>query len=120
VIAFLLTLLGRVGTLLTRLTATRASNLDFLTADVSTLSPIKSIQYGTLNIAGSNTTDTNTVSAVNVAKSVLIPLGQRTSSGTINTSTCTIELTNPTTITATRWGVDASSIWANFCLVEFN
>jgi len=115
----LIPLLARVSTLLSRLTSTRAGNLDFLDAAITDISAIRSIQYGTVTMSTSATA-TATVSAVTVAKTALIHLGvSATSTGTPADNQIRLTLTNTTTITATRVGT-ANGHHAAFCLVEFN
>lgn len=78
---------------------------------------IKSIQRGliTLNGAGSSTA---TVTAVNPAKSVLMPLGQRLTVDD-NIYMHTLTLTNSTTVTATRETNAALNSFAAWQLVEY-
>ena len=78
---------------------------------------IKSIQRGTITIGSSGLTATATVNAVDLSKAVLFHNGA--TSG--YSSTCNppiIELTDATTITATR-GSASSTGKVNYTLVEF-
>ena len=65
------------------------------------LGAIKSIQAGTISIAGANVTNTATVTAVDTTKAVLTFLGY---SMDVANPECSVRiaLTNSTTITATR------------------
>ena len=78
---------------------------------------IRSIQYGTVSMAGvlSNTT---TITAVTVARTMLLHLGQECALDNLLMS-ARITLTNSTTITATRGTSDAAATSVSFCAVEF-
>lgn len=66
---------------------------------------IKSIQRGTITIANTFGTNTSTVTSVDTAKSELRFLGQTTNAGTDPANQIArLELTNSTTVTATRAG----------------
>ena len=74
---------------------------------------------GTITITNGNLTNTATINAVVVAKSDLSHHGQResTGAGTMNDLLCTLELTNTTTITATR-GSSTDDTSINYQLIE--
>ena len=135
---------GKLKTLLDRLTATRATNLDNLDAAISTrvsssvwtnalaseldgLAPaiaalptsfINSIQHKTGSISGTAGSATVTITAVTTAKTVLIPLGWY-DNGSQNTP-AQMALTNSTTVTLSRATPGASTItYVNFIVLEF-
>lgn len=118
-IEFLAPIAARVKALAAGLTSTRMGNLDYLDGAISTLSPIVSIQYGTVNITSGNSTATATIAAVTVAKTALIWLGQRGGSDLPTTANATLTLTNTTTVTADRWTSASNALWINFCAVQF-
>ena len=64
---------------------------------------INSIQRGTIVVANGTSSNTATITSVDVTKSELRDLGQTTTSGS-DVDTVYIVLTNATTITATRAG----------------
>jgi hypothetical protein len=81
---------------------------------------IKSIQAGTITIASGATSNTGTVTAVDPNNSVLIFLGNELSGSTDpRTAYARIELTNATTITATRNTSAANTNACNYVLIEF-
>ena len=82
---------------------------------------IKSIQRGTVVIGVSSTTGTATVTAVVVAKSFLSYLGFQIPTAGLgdNKTFARIDLTNTTTVTATRDVADADRPTVGFVLVEF-
>ncbi|WP_440110329.1 hypothetical protein [Acidovorax sp. BL-A-41-H1] len=80
------------------------------------MSAIKSIQRGVLSASGAASA-TATISSVNVSKSILIDLGQ-TASGTGVNVCARLELTNSTTLTATRASA-ASDTAVSWQLVEY-
>lgn len=82
---------------------------------------IKSIQKGTVVALGA-VSGTATITAVDLANSILIPAGaSRTNTGVtqdLQQSQVTLVLTNATTVTATRGGVDGD-LTAAFVVIEF-
>lgn len=70
---------------------------------------IKAIQRGTITLSGANLTATATITAVDTTKTELRYLGQTVSADVENVN-CYIELTNSTTITATRNTGSATTI----------
>lgn len=120
-IPILIPLLARVNTLLTRLSSTRAGNLDYLDAAISDISPIRSIQHGSIAISNGASSNTATITAVTTAKTQLAFLGVR-HGGTVTAFTdagVTLTLTNSTTITAERTGTTGLST-VRYCATEFN
>lgn len=115
----LLPLLAQANTLLSRLTAARATKLDNLDAAISTISPIASVQYGTISMAGSALSATATIATVG-SKAVLHLLGTNRNSvaSSVGAGEVQITLTNPTTVTATRWE-GGGIVWASFCVVNY-
>jgi hypothetical protein len=82
---------------------------------------VKSVQAGTIAITGA-TSNTATVTAVNVANAVLIWLGNRlpVASGGYRQLNARLELTNPTTVTATvNTDPGPNTTTVSFVLVEF-
>lgn len=103
-------------------TDTKAAYLD--AAISSRMGGIKGIQRGTVTIANDATSGTATITSVTTSKSELRMLGQ--SGGASSTSfkaaaNCVrIELTNATTITATRALAETTSIVVSWELTEYN
>lgn len=119
-LAFIIALLGRVNTVLTRLTSTRAGNLDYLDEAISGISPVRSIQHGSIAISNGASSNTATITAVTTAKTQLTLLGARYG-GTVTAFTdagVALTLTNSTTITAERNGT-TGTITVRFCATEF-
>lgn len=85
-------------------TLARAAKLDNLDVVLSTCTRIKSIQRGSISISGVATSVTATIGAVVTAKTELRFLGatSKTGGGSVEAVDMRIELTNSTTITATR------------------
>lgn len=84
------------------------------------LSGIKSIQYGSITITGTNTTNTATISSVNTSKTVLHFLGFYSAAKDEVMTAQSITLTDATTITATRGtptGAGGTST-VSFCVEE--
>lgn len=102
----LLPLAARVNTLLTRISSTRAALLDNLDEAISAISPIQSIQEGTITIANGSTSGTATITSVTTGKTALHLLGIRCNSSvtTFTDYGAEISLTNSTTVTANRNG----------------
>lgn len=85
-------------------------------------SVVKSIQYGSVSIAGSASSGTATVTSVNTAKAVLLHLGVKGPAGgspSIQDAQAALTLTDATTVTAQRQTSFTSGLVVNFCLVEF-
>lgn len=110
--------------LLTNYTAARAgyldnlngaSNLDQVPANPGTA--IKSIQRGTIAITSTNQTNTATITSVDTAKSILIHLGQK-SGGSDSSQVAYLELTDATTVTASREGT-SSTLTVSYEVVEY-
>jgi hypothetical protein len=83
-------------------------------------SPIKSIQRGTITIAGNNTSATATISSVNTSKSMVSFLGSNTGgSGLFLLGR--VGLTNATTVTATKHSTEGvSETVVSYEVIEFN
>ncbi len=89
-------------------TDTRAAKIDTIDTTVSATARIKLIQRGTIALSnGGFTTGTSTITAVVTAKTELRCLGFSATSGDI-TSYPRLELTNTTTVTATRGGTSGA------------
>lgn len=85
-----------------------------------TLSGIKSLQYGTISITGTNTTNTATITAVDTSKAILHFLGFHTDSKDEVMTAQSITLTNTTTVTATRGTLSGAggTSTVSFCVEE--
>lgn len=82
---------------------------------------IKSIQRGTIIIASGASSQTATVSSVTTSKSELRILGYAYLNATLpGTASPYIQLTNATTITATRGGAPTADTVASWELTEWN
>jgi hypothetical protein len=129
--------------LTTHWTSARAAKLDFLTANVAVastsvsnldytsakaafldaaisgrLGSIKSIQSGSISMAGGATTANATISSVNLTRSILL-FGGCTSNASDLGGMCTVHLASATVVTATRQ-LPVSDSAARFMVVEFN
>ena len=79
---------------------------------------IRTIQYGTISLSNTVTTNSVAITAVTVAKAVLHHLGQTVEPGSgIADGLIRITLTNSTTVTATRAGVNNLAV-VGFCVEE--
>jgi len=118
-IEFLAPIAARVKTLYDALTtSTRMANLDNLDAAVSGISPIRSIQSGTITM-GTSFAVTATVAAVTIGKSALIHQGcDAAGASTPADYNIRLTLTNATTVTADRNG-SGNSCHVRWTLVEF-
>ena len=146
---FIAGLPGQMATLIGRLTATRATNLDNIDAAVSTraaastalstatwtnalaadialipsipTSAIKSIQFISVSMTTSLTSATATITSVNTAKSMMVGMSLYNDSSSAAAAACmaTFTLTNATTVTVNR-GVTGGNIYCKAFVVEFN
>lgn len=85
---------------------------------------IKSIQYGTVSLGTTQTSNTADITSVTASKSLLIPLGVSAASkndGTVASSShyCVRLSLQSTTVTATRVASEGTAATAGFCVVEF-
>jgi hypothetical protein len=82
---------------------------------------IKSIQYGSISLSTSVTSNTATISSVTTANAVVIPMGFYLSIADVpwEYEYPTFTLTNSTTVTATIGAVPTATITANFMVLEF-
>lgn len=84
-------------------------------------SPIKSIQNVSITIATSSSSNTATISSVDTSKAVVYFNGQDGGDAAdIRQGHAWLELTNATTVTATRAGSGARSLTVKGQVVEFN
>lgn len=97
-----------------------------VTSTIPPVLPIKSIQYGTCNMVSGDTSRAATITAVTTANCLLLYLGTTNLGATDEGEYLVrLELTNPTTVTATIDTtlpnvLDAGEIKnVNFCVVEF-
>ncbi len=82
-------------------------------------SMVNSVQYGTITVSPSATAGTATITAVGT-RAVVIPLGFSCTSITgVNHAMTRLDLTNTTTVTATRGSSNSSTITASYCVVDF-
>ena len=83
---------------------------------------VKSVQRGTISIAGAATSNTATITGVSLTNSVLRYLGTEDQSGdtTPNKVACRIAFTNATTITATVNTAGAGPRVVSFEVIEYN
>ena len=72
-------------------------------------SQIKSIGRGTIAVNDANLTATATISAVVTSKTILTHLGSRSATNNSAYTIATLELTDTTTITATRGATDGTA-----------
>jgi hypothetical protein len=87
-----------------------------------TASVIKSIQRGTITIADASTTNTATISSVSTSKSLVLFGGFSTtyaSSDNVSRVAGRVELTDSTTVTATRASSSGGSMVVAYQVVEF-
>lgn len=84
-------------------------------------SPVKSIQSGSITIGASSTSNTATISSVDTAKSRIAFKGYEGGAATdIRIGVANLELTNATTVTATRAAQDGTrTLTVYFDVVEY-
>lgn len=87
-------------------------------------SAIKSIQRGVISLSDSQTSNTATISAVVVEKSVIMPLGvsgEDTTDGNyaVDHLFIRLSLTNTTTVTATRTRPNSIAATVGYQVIEF-
>lgn len=75
------------------------------------------VQHFSISIAAASTTGTATISAVNTSRAFIVWGGNETTAITIASGHCHIQLTNSTTITATRSGT-SGTITVRGCIVD--
>lgn len=80
------------------------------------------VQTGTITVAASALTGTATISAVTTARSVVFYLGNTLSTTTTSPQVahCRVDLTNTTTVTATRGSSSTAVLTVGYAVVEFN
>lgn len=109
---------GAIRLALTNSTTVTASRLDHQAGTVSFEvvefwpGVLRALQVGTITLA-TVATNTDTITAVDVNKSQLWHLGQEatvTTAGALDTYTCMLELTNTTTVTATKLGALGTTV----------
>jgi len=79
---------------------------------------IKSVQYGTITINNTETSQTATITSVNTNQTALLFNGVTNTSGGVANGEVHLVLTNSTTVTATR-GTSAILSTVSFCVVEY-
>lgn len=83
---------------------------------------IQSIQHGSITIGASATSGSTTISSVNTSKTVLLWGGQRTTQASGEPGDTThgyLQLTNSTTVTASRRAADTTTLTISFTVIEF-
>lgn len=110
----------------TTVTATRGDNPAFAITVVCTVveftsAAVDSIQQGSIQFTGTTTSNTDTISSVDTARSVVVHNGVDTSqNASIGGSAFTdVVLTNATTVTATRDAAGSATINTNYVVIEF-
>ena len=101
--------------------ATVADSIAHRLANPVAVSVIQSIQYGTVSV-NSATSGTATITAVNLAKAVLISLGDQSNKSSTDYAAADrhrLALTNSTTVTASRNIADTHNVTVGFVVVEF-
>ena len=83
-----------------------------------TVSLIRSVQYGSITVANTETTQTATITAVDVTRASLVFLGCSNNAGGAPNGQVHLALTNSTTVTATR-GASSVSTTVAFCVIEY-
>ena len=88
---------------------------------VGTFTGVKSIQQGTISITGTNPTATATISSITPANSVVLLLGLNNNDGGAYFASghVKLEITNSTTITATRNYIASSTTNIGYLVIEF-
>jgi len=111
----------------TTVTATRESNGSVSNAVINGVvvelsgADIESIQQGTIALSGSTETNTDTISAVDAAKTFVSWLGvsSASSSTVMEDIGVRLDLTNTTTVTATRDSPATRAVTVGYVAVEF-
>lgn len=112
----------------TTVTATRdtASTLYTITVYCTvidfTAAAVNSVQHGTMTIGSGATSNTATITSVNLANSSIMHLGNTMAINTFTATNlcCNLELTNSTTITANRATTTSIVSSINYCVIEWN
>ena len=105
----------------TRNGTTETSTINFVVIELHP-GNLKSNQSGTITIASGTASNTDTITAVDTAKSILLHLGLSTSTSTLDAGEdvkCKLALTNATTVTATRNGTSADTNIVSYQIIEF-
>lgn len=98
-------------------TDTKAGHID--AAITSRLGSIKAIYRGGITLSAGTASATATITAVNTAKCILMPLGSYCSASADVAGTSRIELTNSTTVTAYKHASSAATS-VGYQVIEFN
>ena len=82
---------------------------------------VESVQHGTITIGSGSTSGTATITSVDLTRSAVIYLGTTTTSTTtlLRTLYPRIDLTNATTVTATRASSSTAVLTVGYCVVQF-
>lgn len=82
---------------------------------------VQSIQRGTITIASGSTSNTATITSVDTTKAIILYQGlTATSTSSVQSVASRIELTNGTTVTATRGASNTDSVTVAYTVIEFN
>lgn len=104
------------------LSVTATSNIIGTVVEFNDQYIASSVQYGTITVGALSATGTATISSVNASNAIAIYLGA-TSSLTDTSAAdflCAVDLTNGTTVTATRGNASATNaMTVGFCVIEF-
>lgn len=108
------------ATTVTVTTNTAASNMRLACTviEFASVAVASSVQYGTITITNGNLSNTANISSVSTSQAVVLYLGCTTSASTTAAGWANIELTNSTTVTATR-GSNSSDMTIGFVVCEF-
>lgn len=81
---------------------------------------IKNVQYGEITISIEETSNTATITSVDVSKSAVLHLGNSGDGDYFRSNGLTLQITGATTVTATRgWGDPIATATVYFCVIEF-
>lgn len=81
---------------------------------------VRSVQMGTITLTTTSTTNTATISSVTTTNSAVFYLGTSSSiNGTAANSLCRLNLTDATTVTATRQTGTSATVIVSYCVVEW-
>ncbi len=82
---------------------------------------VTSVQAGTINMASSSASGTATISAVTTSRAAVFYLGNTNTTSTTSPQSVLVrtDLTNSTTVTATRATANTAVLTVGYCVVEF-
>lgn len=109
----------------TTVTATRGGSTSAVTVNCVVIDPtaslVSSVQFGTVSVTSTNTSNTATISSVTTSRSAVFYLGSSGSNGIFQSRGLQfgVTLTNSTTVTAIRGATDSETNTISFCVVQF-